>query len=81
MGFSAAGPIPPGTPAGIARVHDNQEYPATYKFKVGMKAETRYAASRAARLARCPWPAAPAVAARSRVCQQRRGCGGDHLVH
>jgi hypothetical protein len=35
MGFSAAGPIPPGTPDGIARVYDNQEYPATYKFKVG----------------------------------------------
>lgn len=35
MGFSAAGPIPPGTPAGIARVYDNQEYPATYKFKAG----------------------------------------------
>lgn len=25
MGFSAAGPIPPRTPAGIARVYDNQE--------------------------------------------------------
>ena len=35
MGFPAAGPIPPGTPAGIAREYDNQEYPATYKFKVG----------------------------------------------
>ena len=37
MGFSAAGPILPGTPAGIARVYDNQECPATYKFKVGNK--------------------------------------------
>jgi hypothetical protein len=35
MGFSAAGPIPPGTPAGIVRVYGNQEYPATHKFKVG----------------------------------------------
>lgn len=37
MGFPAAGPIPPRTPAGIARVYDNQEYPATYKFKVANK--------------------------------------------
>jgi hypothetical protein len=35
MGFSAAGPIPPGTPPGIARACDNQERPATYKFKIG----------------------------------------------
>jgi hypothetical protein len=35
MGFPAAGPIRPGTPAGIARVYGNQEYPATYKFKAG----------------------------------------------
>jgi hypothetical protein len=35
MGFSAAGPIPPGTPAGLRGVYDNQEYPATCMFKVG----------------------------------------------
>jgi hypothetical protein len=37
MGFSAAGAVLEllETPAGIARVYDNQEYPATYKSKVG----------------------------------------------
>jgi len=32
MGFPAAGPIPPGTPAGIARVYDNhQQYLSSNK--------------------------------------------------
>jgi hypothetical protein len=35
MGFPAAAPIPPRTPAGIARASDNQKYPATYKVKIG----------------------------------------------
>jgi len=30
--------VPAGTPAGVAKVRDDQEYPSTYRFRVGRTA-------------------------------------------
>ena len=35
MGFSVVVRVPVGTPAGIATIRDDQEYPATYRFHIG----------------------------------------------
>jgi hypothetical protein len=35
MGFSTQVQVPAATQAGIATVHDDQQYPAAYRFKVG----------------------------------------------
>lgn len=35
MGFSTAVQVPAGTPAGTATVSDDQQYPRTYRFKIG----------------------------------------------
>jgi len=38
MGFSVVVQVPAGTPAGVAKVRDDQEYPSTYRFRVGRTA-------------------------------------------
>jgi hypothetical protein len=35
MGFSSEVHVPAGTPVGTATVHDDRQYPAAFKFKVG----------------------------------------------
>jgi hypothetical protein len=35
MGFSTTVHIPEGTPEGTAKVHDDRDHPATYRFKIG----------------------------------------------
>ncbi len=35
MGFSVVVQVPVGTPTGVAKIRDDQEYPSTYRFRVG----------------------------------------------